>query len=104
MVCDGPRTERDSTILAGLGRVLVDASDARFVDPERRVRRIEIRNDECNLFGRTQPHEESELIVVPLRFAPVPMDGGDERFGILNAEGVDDGSVSPSDSGAFQTD
>ena len=50
-----PRTERDSTILAGLARVLVDASDACFVDRERPMRRIEIRNDECNLFGRTQP-------------------------------------------------
>lgn len=56
------------------------------------------------MFRRTQPREESEFIVVPLRLAPIPMDGRDERLGILNAEAVDDGSVSLSDPGTLQTD
>ena len=93
------RTKSDKTILSGLGRVLVDSTNTGLVDRERTLLRIEVRNHESTLLGWTQSCEEPELVIVPLRFAPVPMDGGDERFGILNAEGIDDGSVSPSDSG-----
>lgn len=76
------RTEFDSTVLAGLGGVLVDTADACFADRQRAARRIEIRHEEGDLFGRTQSGEESELVVVPLSLAPMLMDGGDDRLGV----------------------
>ena len=63
------RTELDSTVLTGLGGVLIDAADARFADCQGAVRRVEIRHQQGDMFGRTHSREKSELVVVPLSLA-----------------------------------
>jgi len=97
-------TEFYSAVLAGLGGILVDAADPRFIDRKCLLCRIEIRHDDGNLLGRTQSCEEPELVVVSLRLAPVLMDSGNDCLGILNAEGVNGGTVFLSDPGALQAD
>lgn len=37
----------------------------------------------------TASGEESELVIVALSFAPVPVDGSDERLGVLHSKRID---------------
>jgi hypothetical protein len=87
------RTQHDPSILTGLRRILVDAGNPRFGDAERPPIRINVFDHERDLFGRPEAGEEPKLIVVALRFTPIPMESGDQRFGFVDREGIDDRTI-----------
>src|SRR5438045_3907614 len=55
--------------------------------------RVVVGDDQGDLFGGSKSGEESQLIIVAMRFAPVVMEGGDEGLGVLNTERVDRWSI-----------
>jgi hypothetical protein len=55
--------------------------------------KIDIGENECNLFRRPEAGEESKLVIVALSFTPVPVNGSDERFGVMHAKRIDLGAV-----------
>jgi hypothetical protein len=84
----GARAQDDAAILTRLRDILIDAIHARFGNTQRALRRIVIGDDERNLFGRAKAREKAQLIVIPVRVAPVTMQRGDEYFGVLNTERI----------------
>ena len=96
------RTQLDPPILAGLGRILVVAIDARLRDRERPVCHIEVGYRERDLFRRPQSGKEPKFIVVALRFAPVAVKRRNERLGFVNRERIDDGPILALDTRALE--
>lgn len=90
-------------ILTRFRRVFVDACDTCFVDSERPASNVEVRDLESNLCGGSQPGEEPKLVIVALRLAPIAVDGSDQRLGLLNPEGIDDGAFFLLDTRALET-
>jgi hypothetical protein len=82
---------------------MVEILYPRLGDAQHAMRGIVVRHDEGDLLGRAQPRKESEFVVVALRFAPVPMQGGNECFGILDAEGINRRPIFFSNSYASQS-
>jgi len=85
--------KRNSAIFSGLGLTAIDAGDPCLVDADHSVHEVDIGENECNLFRRPHAGEESELVIVPLSFAPVAVDGSNERLGVVCAEWIDLRSV-----------
>jgi hypothetical protein len=82
------RAYLDSAIVAGFGLVPIDTEYSGLVDTHDSLREIDIRERQRDLLRRSQPCEEAKFIVVTLRFAPVPMDSGDERFGVVHGKRI----------------
>jgi hypothetical protein len=85
--------EGNPPVVAGLGSIAVNTGDSRFVDADNSVHQVDIGEHERNLFQRPHSGEETELVVVSLRFSPVTVNRSDERFGILHAERIDSRAV-----------
>jgi hypothetical protein len=63
---------------------------------------IVIRDNQGNLFGGPKAGEESELVIVALRLAPVSVKGRDQHLSVLNAKRIDRWSILLANSGAFE--
>ena len=88
-----PRAEFDASIFAGLGLAPIDAMDSSLVDADNTMDEVEVRENEGNLLRGPQSREEPKLIVVALRLAPIAVNGGDQRLGIVHGKRVDLGSI-----------
>ena len=76
--------EFDASILAGLGLASIDAMDSSLVDTDNAMDEVDIGENEGNFFRGPQSREEPKLVVVALRLAPIAMNGGNQRLGIVH--------------------
>jgi hypothetical protein len=65
--------ELDTTILVGLGAILVDAVNAGFGDAQHPVDSIVVGDEQRNLLRGPQSGKETELVVVALGLTPIRM-------------------------------
>ena len=73
------RAQHDLPVFACLGDVLVHAGHSGFRHADHPVDRVEVSDDERNLFRGPEAREESELVVVALGLAPVAVNRGESR-------------------------
>ena len=73
-----------SSVLRYRDRIAARARDAGLRNAQRPVPAVVVRDEECDLLGRSESGEEPELIVVALRFAPIPMERRNEPLGFLD--------------------
>ena len=67
---------------------------ARLAHLDLALAQIAVIHEQGELLGRTQAGKESKLIIVAVCLTPIAMDGGDERFGLVNRKRTDDPSYS----------
>jgi len=79
----------DAAIISGLRLVAIHSVDSRFVDTDDPVDEIDVGDRKGDLLRRSQSGEKPELVIVPLRFTPIPMQGRDQELRVLHAERVD---------------
>jgi hypothetical protein len=83
------RAQEHAPVFTRFCTVPVNARDACLVDADGSLLEIDVGEHECDLLGRSHAGEEPELIVVSLGFTPIPMDRGNQRFRVLDVEGID---------------
>src|SRR6185437_685801 len=91
-----------AAVLTDLGAIAINPRDASLRDTQHAVYGIVVADDERDLLGRAQSREEAELIVVALRFTPIAMNRSDQRFCVLDAEGIDRRPILLAYTGALQ--
>ena len=97
-----PWTKLDDPVLVCFGGVLINSVDSGFGNREGSPYLIVVPNPKRNFLRGPKASEESKLVKIAGQLTPILVDRGDQRFGILDSEGINSRKVPPAHADTFQ--